>query len=408
MRTALNLNRKLKNNKNVRLTLIDKLDAQTFQPALYEVASVYGVNHEHPYHTKLRGTICLPYGEIFKGTAVNFIQAEVNQIDSAGKFISTTSGQIIDFDYLVIALGAVVSTFGVPGVQEYAFKFKSIEDGLMLADKLEELFTEKNREGNGLPLRIIVGGAGFTGVELAAELATCSVHIARRTGINHRHCAKITLLEAGPMILPMVSNRERKLIRARLNSLGVDVLESSPIVNVGPNFIDLKDNSKMGADLIIWSAGVKALDLFKSVDGLALDERDRIMVDLTLQIKNFKNIFAVGDAVFFVNPENNQPVPQMAIVAMEQGRVVAENIAELIQHGESINGLKKYIPKYGDWVTPVGGKYAVAHIGGWTISGFLGYVLRQAIDIRYLLGTLPFFKALGLFLSNIKVFSTND
>ena len=98
----------------------------------------------------------------------------------------------------------------------------------------------------------------------------------------------------------------------------------------------------------------------------------------------------------------------MAIVAMEQGRVVAENIAELIQHGESINGLKKYIPKYGDWVTPVGGKYAVAHIGGWTISGFLGYVLRQAIDIRYLLGTLPFFKALGLFLSNIKVFSTND
>mgnify|MGYP001576911173 FL=1 len=109
---------KNKDNEEVHITLIDKSECQTFTPALYEVASVFGVNHEHPYHGKIRGVISIPYGEIFRGKNIELVQAEINHIDLAAKHVVTNNGATIDFDYLVIAFGSTVSTFGIPGVEE--------------------------------------------------------------------------------------------------------------------------------------------------------------------------------------------------------------------------------------------------------------------------------------------------
>jgi NADH dehydrogenase len=414
VRAALDLEKKLGQSKDIRIILIDQNNAQTFYPALYELASVFGVDHEHPYHTKLKGMIAIPYSEIFKGTGVELIQAKINRIDLENKHITTDSEMNVHFDYLIIALGAVASTFGIPGAEEYAFKFKSVEDGLMLSDKLEQIFDTAGKDGKMLPVKILVGGAGFTGVELASELANCSVHIAHRHKITQKNCTAITLIEAAPMMLPMVSDSERAKIKNRLNQLGVTIMENSPIEEVMSGSVKLKNGHILAGDIVIWSAGTKPLEMLKEAKGLELDDRGRILVNENLQAKNYNSVFAVGDNIIFIDAKNNKPVPQMAFVAIEQGSIAAENIARIIEEqipgGEvpRVMNLKSYKPNYDVWVAPVGAKYALFHMGRWGIGGFVGYVLREIVDLRYFIKTLPFIKGLKLFFEDIRVFTKND
>lgn len=389
----------------VEITLVDKNDSQTFFPSLYEVASIYGIDHQHPFHTKLRGTVSIPFGDIFKNKKINLIQAEINHIDIQNKHIITGNGAILNFDYLVLALGSVVSTFGILGADDYAYKFKTIEDGLMLNDKIEKLYVEASEKSGPTHVNILIGGAGFNGVELATELSNCTTHIAYHHKVTQQNCTAITLIEAMPVILPMISEKERGLIQKRLKKLGINILTNSPIQEIGPDYVKLKNSGVLKGDLIVWTAGVKALDLFKRVAGLELDDRGRIFVNEFLQTKNFPNVFAVGDNIVFVDPKTQKPIPQMAFLAIEQGMVVAENIGRLIK---DMSELKKYKPSYDVWIAPVGGKNAVVHLGKLTFSGFFGYILREIVDLRYFLTILPFFKALKLFFRGVAVFSKND
>lgn len=401
----MDLEKKLGGRGDTEITLVDKNNSQTFYPALYEVASIYGIDHQHPFHTKLRGTISIPFSKIFKNKKINLIQAEINHIDIRNKHVVTGNGATLVFDYLILALGSVVSTFGIPGADDYAYKFKTIEDGLMLNDKIEELYRESSEKKRSLPINILIGGAGFNGVELAAELSNCTVHIAHQHGITQQNCTAINLIEAGPVILPMISEKERDIIKKRLKKLGINLLVNSPIQEVGPEYVKLKSSNVLKGDLIVWTAGVKALDIFKTVNGLWLDDRGRIFVNEFLQTKNFPNVFAVGDNIVFIDRETQKPIPQMAFLAIEQGRVAAENITRLFS-GKS--ELKKYKPSYDVWIAPVGGKNAVAHLGKLTFSGFFGYILREIVDLRYFLTILPFFKALEPFFRKVAVFSRND
>ncbi len=410
IRAALDLSKKIGGRKDIKITLVDKDNYQTFFPTLYELASVYGVDHQHPFHTKLKGTVSIPYSDIFKGKHVNLVQAEIKHISLEGKHVTTSSGADLPFDYLILALGSTVSTFGIPGVEEYAYKFKTIEDGLVLSDKIEETYVAAGKKEEPLPIHILVGGAGFTGVELAAELSSCTGHIAHRHNVMDKNCTAITLLEAGPTILPMVSDKERRKIKNRLVNLNINLMEDSVIEEVNPDSVRLKDDSILKGDIIIWTAGVKALDIFKSVEGLRLDERGRISVNDFMQTDQV-NVFAIGDNINFIDKKIDKPVPQMAFVAVEQGRIVAENISRLVangQQGREDLKLKKYNPYYDVWIVPVGGKSALVHLGKWGFDGFLGYLIRQVVDLRYFLSVLPFFKGFKLFLEDTRVFIKND
>lgn len=409
VRAALELEKKLNSRRDIKITLIDRSNEQTFYPSLYEVASVFGVDHQHPFHTKIRGSIAIPYSTIFKNKKVELVEAEVAEINLEAKRIVTTGGNIFPFDYLIVALGAVVSTFGIPGVEEYAYKFKRIEDGLILADKIEEMYDKGGSGSKSLPIKIVIGGAGFTGVELAAELANCTVHIAHRHRITQDICTSIILLEAGPMMLPMISEKERKLIKNRLTQLGISVMENSQVTEINSDRVKLANGQIIEGDIIVWTAGVKAPDIIKQTRGMELDQRDRIMVNEYLQIKNYTDVFGLGDVIVFLDPKNQKLVPQMANPAIEQGKVVAKNIYRLIMSGNGrMPPLKKYKPNYGAWIAPVGGKYAVAHVGGWTFSGYLGYLIREVIDYRYFLNILSLLKATKLFLTDVRMFGKND
>lgn len=405
IRAVLDLERKLKANiKNgeIEITLIDKNNYHLFVSALYEVASATGIKRD-PFSVRLRKSICIPHADIFEKKLVNLVQAEVSQVNLDGKFIKTRGDKQYDFDYLVLGLGSQSSDFDIPGVREYAYKFKTLEDALLVNERMETLINDAAKGKRQLPVDILIGGGGFTGIEVASELACCAKSIARKCGLKGR-CSSLVLFEAASKILPMASDKERKIIKKRLTKHGVIIMENSTIEEVGDNFVRLKNGQKIKGDLVVWTAGVKANDLIYTIKGLPLSEKGKILIDDKLSVKGFQNIFAIGDIAEFVDPATNKALPAMAFIAYEEGNIAASNIINSIKNKK----FKAYKPVYNIWIAPVGGKFAVAHINGFTISGFWGWALRSLVDLRYMIQILPFFKALSVFWDEITLFTKND
>ena len=398
IRTALDLNKKL-SSKDAEITLVDKNNSHLFLPALYEIGSAVGKWNDQ-YHIKLRKTVNISYADIFEGTKVNFVQTEIVGIDLEKREVVSKGGQRYDFDYLVLGLGAETETFGIPGVSEYCYKFKTLNEALFLNQKINQAFHQQKKK-----IQMVIAGAGFNGIELAAELACCAKKLQSACEINES-CYGIKIVEAAPQILPMISENERRIIRQRLADLKVEILENSKIAEVGSDFVQIDGGEKYEADFIIWTAGIKASSFLKNIFSLRLDERGKITVNNFLQADGWPNVFGIGDNTVFLDEETNKPIPGLAYVAVDEGKIAAENIYRLIKNKH----LKSYQPFYGVWIAPVGGKFAVAHlVGKWlTISGFLGWVTRELVDFKYFLSILPFSKAISLLNEEMKIFTKND
>ncbi|OGN00648.1 MAG: hypothetical protein A3B91_03095 [Candidatus Yanofskybacteria bacterium RIFCSPHIGHO2_02_FULL_41_29] len=407
IRTALDLEKKLRQLKNRKfeITLIDRNGYHLFTPDIYEVASAYGIKKD-PFAVQLKRTICMPYADIFAGKHINFIQAEITEVNLAGQAVKTGGGHMVEYDYLVFALGSETADYNIPGVKEYAHQFKTLEDALFINQKLDELSEEFKNGSRTEPSSFLICGGGFTGVELAAELGCCSKVIREKCRLRGR-CSTITLFEAGPKILAIVPEKERRLFKERLTNLGIIIMENSPIEEVGPDFIKLKSGHKIPGDLIIWTTGIKPNHLLADIKDLPLTSSGKIIVENTLQVRGYKNIFVAGDSAEFIDPETQKNVPGLAYVAVDQGKVAAKNIFSLI--AKSDIKLKDYKPFYGVWIIPIGGKYALAHLwGGWLVKGFFGWIIRQLVDIRYLLSIFSVNKTLDIYWGEVTLFSKND
>ncbi|MDO8496619.1 MAG: NAD(P)/FAD-dependent oxidoreductase [bacterium] len=400
IRCALDLDKKLKNEAEI--TLIDRNGYHLFVPAIYEVASAYGIKKD-PFAIQLKKTICIPYADIFEDTSVNFIQAEISNVDLANKRVRTNGDHALEYDYLVLALGSDTSTYDIPGVQEYAHQFKTLEDALFINQKLEELSQQFIKGHRTEPFSFLICGGGFTGLEVAAELGCCSRVIKSKCKLKGR-CSTITLFEAGSKILPILSEKERKSVKQRLTQLGIVIMESSPIEEIGPDYLKLKNGQKLNGDLIIWTAGIMPNQFLKSIANLILASSGKIPVEENLKVKGLENIFAVGDNIEFIDKKNQKPIPALAYLAIDQGKIVAKNIYSSIKNKE----LKSYKPSYNFFIIPVGGKYALANLGGVAIKGFMAWVFRLLVDLRYFLSILSPYKAFKLYVDEMTVFLKND
>lgn len=401
---ALILEKKLKNNRDFKITLVDRNNFHLFTPSLYEVATVYGLAEDN-FARYLRGSIAIPISDVLKGKKVNFVQAEIKEISLKEKFIATNGGKRLDFDYLIISLGGETEFYGLPGVQEYAFNFKAIDDAIGIYKKIQEIYKNYQEENKSEPdgqVKIAIIGGGFTGVELAAELGCCVKNIIKACRLDKK-CTKISLFEAGPVILPVIDDKSRKIIEKRLKNLGVDIQKNSPVMEVGPDFIKIKDGGEvMNFDLIVWAGGIRGSRLLEDLE-LKLTKKGTIEINEFMQTNNEKT-FAIGDNTTLIDPKTQKPVPAMAYVAQDQADIAAENIVRSIKKQE----LKPYKPFYDVWIAPVGGRWAYFHYKGLNIRGFRGYLFRQLVDFKYFLKILPLNKALSLFFRNLVIFTKND
>ena len=395
--TALMLARRIKPEMGYEVILIDRHQHHLYTPALYEVAAI---PREYLNDTSLVSSILIPISEIIRGRAIRFVCDEVAGHDAANHSLTLRTNGKLSYEYLILALGSETNYFNIPGLQDTSLPLKTCDDAALLRNKIETVLKEKSS------LKIVVGGAGASGVELIAELVnfTCAL---KEKIVATPHVCHVTffLAEASGEILPDFDPWVVTRARARLQSLGVIIKTGSPIIRADKQSVFFADGAEQAFDILIWTGGVKGPSALTKFN-LPLSPKGTLNVgsDLCVTGGNGK-IFAVGDNAWLKNPETKKPLPWNVPVAEDEGRYAAQRILG------AIRGIPLYPfrpRKRYPFILAVGGKYALADLVFLRIGGLAGWCVKQFVEFRYLCFVLPWPRACMLWWKNVTLYSSND
>jgi NADH dehydrogenase len=243
----------------------------------------------------------------------------------------------IRYDYLVLAVGSVTNEFGVPGVGEHCIFLDSEADADRFRHKLLNACLKVSRlmlddPQSDAHARIGIVGGGATGVELAAELYNAAQELAHYgLEVFDESRLEVTLLEAGPRILPQLPEKLADAARAELEDLGVRVVTGAQVTEVTADAILTKSGNIYPCELKVWAAGVKAPDFLKDIGGLETNKLNQLAVRPTLQSTRDDRIFAIGDCAAYTPPGADRPVPPRAQAAHQMAATAFKNIVALIK-----------------------------------------------------------------------------
>ena len=360
---------------SVRITLIDRHNYHLFQPLLYQVA-IAGL---------VPSQIAYPLRTIFrKQKNLTFQMGEVTAIDFDARYVKT-NGSVIAYDYLVLAVGGQTNFFGNHSVEQYGFQLKNIESAINTRNHLLNIFEQASREVDAdvrkAMLTFVVVGGGPTGVETAGALAELITHVLAK---DYPHMdlrdERVLLLEAGPSVMASYPDELRKATTDLLRKKKVEVLVNTKLVDYNGRTITLGDGGQINAHTLIWTAGVKAAEM---LDELEVEQAGsgRVRVAASLQIKDHAEVFVIGDAAYLENG-NGQPLPMLSTVAIQQGKVTAQNIQKMIR-GEKPEAFHYKDPGL---LATIGRNAAVARIWGLSFSGFIAWLIWVFLHIFRLIG----------------------
>jgi len=345
----------------IDVTIINRKNYFLFTPLLHEVATG-GLS---PI------SVVEPIREIFRHDNIRIVVDEVKHIDTQSRQVETLS-TTFSYDYLVISSGAETNYYGVQGARENTLNLKDLRDAQILRKKLIDAcekgsLSEDEKEKEKILSTVIVG-AGPTGVELAAEImefmheTLCAYY--HMCGLEKKHM-KISLVAASKEILPQFPIELCKIAEKRLVKKNINVMKSAEVVEVKPGRIIFKDNSFLEADTIIWVAGIKPSSL--EIQGAAKEKNGRIKMNEFLQVEGVQNIFSLGDV--------SGTAPQLAQIAVRQGKIVAENISASISNTPLTPfkyEVKALLLSLGQW-------YATGKIFGIVLRGPFMWLIWRAI-----------------------------
>lgn len=380
-------------SRQYNLILISKSAQHLYTPALYEIAAI---PRGEASAVCLKSAVCIQIEDIIgRFPGIRFIGEAAHSLDPHSRRIALESGDFISFEYAIVALGAETNFFNIPGLEEHSYPIKTFEDAVRLRNVTEELMRKKKAA-----LRIVVGGAGATGVELSAEFVNYLSYL--RTKLNKRDGDEITLLEASPEILAGFSPEIIARARRRLKTLGVRIITAAAIKKMSVSELKLADGRAIPYDLLVWSGGVRPAAVLKNFN-IPLDPKGRVTVNQFLEAS--PRIYAVGDCVSFTNLETGKPVPGNVPVAEQEARLAAKNII-----AEISGGARKPFRPFAAYpfILAVGGKYAVTDLVIIKFFGFLGWLAKQLVELRYLLFILPWRKAFGMWVRAVYYSTAND
>jgi NADH:quinone reductase (non-electrogenic) len=371
---GLNAARHLK-NAPVRITLIDKQNYHLFQPLLYQVA-IAGL---------LPSQIAYPLRTIFRTQKnLTFQMGEVTEINLNQRFVKM-NGSVIAYDYLIIAVGAETNFFGMDSIERGSFQVKDIQVAIKTRNHLLKMFEQASREADAekrrAMLTFVVVGGGPTGVETAGALAELisRVMIKDYPSLNLKE-ARVILLEANDHLITPYPHELRHATFDLLSRKSVEILVNAKLADFNGQTVTLGDGSQIVAHTLIWTAGIKAAGVLAPLE---VDKAGagRVRVEPTLQLPRHLEVFVLGDAAFLVD-KSNQPLPMLSTVAIQQGRATAQNIQRMI------NGAQPKAFHYKDpgLLATIGRNAAVAHIWGFSFSGFVAWVIWVFLHIYRLIG----------------------
>ena len=371
---GLNFLHKAKKSDN-EFILIDKTNHHLFQPLLYQVATA----------VLSPADIAVPIRHLFNNDKnVNVILGEVKDIEKDSNLLTLDDGEIISYDYLILSVGSKHSYFGKNDWSKYSNGLKIINDALDIRDRILKAFEKAEKEKDELKrqeyLNFVIVGAGPTGVEMAGSIAEIAFKNMKKEYRNFDTSdANVYLIEAGPKILSMFSEKLATKAEQYLKDLGVTVRKNEKVINIKKNILTT-ESSEIATDNIIWAAGNEASPLIKKLD-TDTDLQGRALVDEYCLIKDSNNIFVIGDASNFKN-KNNKSLPGIAPVAIQQGRYLAKIIKSNIKNKE----MKPF--KYTDkgMMATVGKFKAVGVVGNLEITGLIAWLFWSLIHLVYLIG----------------------
>ncbi len=314
------------------IILIDRNLTHIWKPLLHEVAA---------------GSLDANLDEVgYGGHAVRwgyrFFNGSIESIDRAARTITTApmlddNGEeiigrhSIRYDYLVLAIGGISNDFGVPGVREHAMFLEDRPQADRFRQKLLNACLRTNHaHQTGNPqarVRVSIVGGGATGVELAAELYNAAKAL-RHYGLEVFDETKleVSLIEAGPRILPALDETLAATAKHELEVLGVRVLDNTQVVRLETGAVHTGSGEVIAADLIVWAAGVKGADAIATMSDLELNRGNQVIVRPTLQSVTDDRIYALGDCASCLLPGRDKPIPPRAQSAHQMASLVFTNL----------------------------------------------------------------------------------
>ena len=351
------------------VTLVDRHNFQTFLPLLYQVSTA-ALAADHVVHP-VRGAL--------RKSGVKFRMGSPISVDHKNKSVKLDSSEVLEFDHLIVALGSATADFGVPGVTEHGLGMKSVHEALMIRAEVMRRFEDLCRFEDNTRLSIAVVGGGPTGVEMAGALAELKRGPLKNDMAHAADHMDIYLIEAGPRILPMFSEKLSARAESDLHKLGVFVKTNTAVREIKPRQIIIKRGEPIPAEITIWAAGVKGEP---SAGLLNLPVAgSRIDTDENLEVNHYPNIWAIGD-INGTKGADGRFLPMVAPVALQQGKWVAKQILRK-SSGQALIPFK-YRDK-GSMAT-IGRHKAVVQVKNFKMAGAPAWFVWLWLHLFYLLG----------------------
>ncbi|QSG03130.1 NAD(P)/FAD-dependent oxidoreductase [Natranaeroarchaeum sulfidigenes] len=312
---------------------------------------------------KLADEITIPLEELVDRAAVE--TATVTGIDVDAKRVELDRGRTIEYDYAAVALGAETAYYDIPGLEANSYPVKRVPD----AERIRDRFLDVLDATGG---RVIVGGAGLSGIQVAGELA----ELAREENETLNEDPEIQLLEMRERVAPGFSESFSAAIARSLDEQGVQVRTGATVARVSDDAITLADGDTIDYDLLVWTGGLRGP---AALDGTRPETRSTL--------KFGDGTFVLGDAARVVD-DDGEAVPASAQVAVREAKPVADTIVRSIDHRRNGGGLfdprpERFTFDSPGWVVSVGDD-AVAQLGPAVVTGRAAAAAKATVGASYL------------------------
>jgi NADH dehydrogenase FAD-containing subunit len=364
-------------NAPAKVILIDRSNHHLFQPLLYQVATaLLGF-----------GQIASPIRNILRDQSnVTVIMGEVTAVDRAQRQVLVNDedrkGIPLSYDSLILATGAQHSYFGHDEFERYAPGLKSLADAMAVRNKILKAFERAEAEEDPSLhrdlLTFVLVGAGPTGVEMAAAIATL-VRNSLRSDFRRIDptTARVVLVDRGKRVLGSFSENLSEAAHSRLKTLGVEILLERDVDNIDEDGV-IVAGERIASKTVIWTAGVTPSPAGKWLEA-ETDHSGRVRILKDLTVPGHPEVFVVGDTASL--DQDGKPLPGVAQVAMQQGRYAGKLIQRRLL-GKSVPGPFRYFDKGN--MAVVGKGFAILQTGKLAISGFLAWMAWAAIHLEFL------------------------
>ena len=365
-----------KEKKDIKITLVDQNDYHFEATDIHEVAA--GIQTAE--------RITYPIKDVVKTSCTNFVQGRVEKIDSTKQLVHLKDIAPLSYDYLIVALGYESESFGIKGVEEYSLKMVDIPTSEKVYQHLTAQMERYKQTKDENCLKIVVCGAGFTGIELLGSLVEGKKKLAKIADVEPEKI-QLYCVEAVTRLLPMFSEKLGGYGIDHLKKWGVQFLVGKPIKEIKENTVVYLDDqetntlNELVANTIIWTTGVSGSHVVG--DSGFSERRGRVMVQANLTDPDHDNVYIIGDCSAVMDQETNRPYPTTAQISLKMGAHAGKNILAQIK-GEPT---KDFTFKSLGSVASIGNSHAFGEVGKIEVKGYPASVIKKAILDRSLFET---------------------